>query len=89
MPTMSAAGLPGYESISYTALFAPAKTPAPILTRLSQEVGQALRAPATKERLFSVGSEVVASSPTEATAVIRSETERIRKLINDAGLREH
>ena len=89
MPTMASAGLPGYESISYTALFAPARTPAPILTRLSQEVGQALRSPAIKERLFSVGSDVVASTPGEAVTVIKSETERIRKLISDAGLREN
>ena len=89
LPTMSSAGLPGYESISYTGLFAPAKTPAAILTRLSQEVAQALRVPATKERLFSVGSEIVASTPGEAAAVIKSETERIRKLISDAGLREN
>ena len=88
LPTMASAGLPGYESSSYTAFFAPARTPPAIVTRLSQEVGQALRTPAIKEKLFSVGSEVVASTPAEAVAVIKSETERIRKLIADAGLRE-
>ena len=49
---------------------------------------RALHVPAVKERLFSVGSEVVASSPAQAAAAIRSETARIRKLIQDAGLRE-
>ena len=88
LPTMASAGLPGYESSSYTAFFAPAKTPPAIVNRLSQEVGQALRTPAVKDRLFSVGSEVVASTPAEAVALIKSETERIRKLIADAGLRE-
>jgi tripartite-type tricarboxylate transporter receptor subunit TctC len=89
LPTMAASGLPGYESISYTCMFAPARTPAPIVNRLSHEVAQGLRVPAVKERLFNVGSEVVASSPSEAAATIKSEIERIRKLINDAGLREN
>jgi len=80
---------PRGASISYTGLFAPAKTPAPISTRLSQEVAQSLRVPAIKERLFSVGSEIVASTPGEAAAVVKSETERIKKLISDAGLREN
>jgi tripartite-type tricarboxylate transporter receptor subunit TctC len=89
LPTMAAAGLPGYESISYTCLLAPARTPASIVTRLSQETAQALRVPIVKERLFNAGSEVVASSPSEAAATIRTETERVRKLIDDAGLREN
>lgn len=88
LPTMAESGLPGYESISYTCLFAPVKTPAALVNRLSQEVAQALQVPAIKERLFNVGSEVVASSPGQASATIKSETDRIRKLINDAGLRE-
>ena len=89
LPTMAASGLPGYESLSYTCMFAPARTPAPLVSRLSQEVAQGLRVPVVKERLFNVGSEVVGSSPSEAAATIRSETERIRKLISDAGLREN
>ena len=85
---MTESGLAGYESRSYTALFAPAKTPAPLVERLSQEVSRALNVPEVKERLFSVGSEVVASTPAQAAATIKAETERIRKLINEAGLRE-
>jgi tripartite-type tricarboxylate transporter receptor subunit TctC len=45
--------------------------------------------PEVKERLFNAGSEVVGSSPSEAAATIKSETERIRKVIDDAGLREN
>jgi tripartite-type tricarboxylate transporter receptor subunit TctC len=89
LPTMAASGLPGYESMSYTCMFAPARTPTPLVNRLSQEVAQVLRTPVVKERLFNVSSEVVGSSPSEAAATIRSETQRIRKLISDAGLREN
>ena len=88
IPTMAQSGLPGYETVSYTCLFAPAKTPPAIITRLSEEVGRSLHVPAVKERLFNVGSEVVASTPAQAAATIKSETDRLRKLINDNGLRE-
>ena len=88
LPTMAASGLPGYEAMSYTALFAPAKTPAPVIDRINHETAQALLAPAVKDRLFNTGVEVIANSPREAAATIRSETERIRKLINAVGLRE-
>ncbi|HYH40925.1 MAG TPA: tripartite tricarboxylate transporter substrate-binding protein [Burkholderiales bacterium] len=88
MPTMASAGLPGYESISYTAFFAPAKTPAAIVNRLSQEAASALRVPEVKERLFNTGVEVVANTPQDAAAMITSETERVRKMIAAAGLRE-
>jgi tripartite-type tricarboxylate transporter receptor subunit TctC len=88
LPTMASAGLPGYESISYTALFAPAKTPAAIVNRLNQEAVSALRAPPVKERLFNTGVEVIANSPQDAAAKIASETERVRKLIAAAGLRD-
>jgi tripartite-type tricarboxylate transporter receptor subunit TctC len=89
LPTMAASGLPGYESMSYTGMFAPVRTPAPLVSRLSQEVAQAVRVPAVRERLFNAGSEVVGSSPSETAATIKSEIARIRKLIADAGLREN
>ena len=59
-----------------------------MVIRLHQEVVQSLRAAGVKERLFNPGSAVVASKPSEAAATIKSEIDRIRKLINDAGLRE-
>jgi tripartite-type tricarboxylate transporter receptor subunit TctC len=89
LPTMAQSGLPGYETTSYTCLLAPAKTPPALITRLSEEVARALQVPSVKERLFSVGAEVVASSPAQATAGIKSEITRVRKLISDGGLREH
>ena len=88
LPTMIESGLPGYESISYTGLFAPARTPAPIIATLSQETMRTLRLPANKERLLLAGTEVVASTPAEAAATIKSEIERVRKLVQDAGLKE-
>jgi tripartite-type tricarboxylate transporter receptor subunit TctC len=87
LPTMVAAGLPGYEWIGTTGLYAPAKTPAAIIKRLNQEVVRAVNLPETKERLFSVGEEIVASSPEEFAATIRNDIVRLGKLIKDADIK--
>ncbi len=88
LPTVAAAGLPGYESTASTGLFAPARTPAAIVNRLSQEFVRALNRAEVKQRLFISGVETVGSSPEELAATIKSEMARMGKVIKDAGLRE-
>jgi len=86
LPTVSASGLPGYEAISIDAVYAPAKTPAAIIGRLNQEIARLLNRPDTKEKLLSVGVEVVASSPEQLAAAIKSEIALWSKVIKDAGI---
>ena len=88
MPTVAAVGLPGYESVSMTGMFAPAKTPDWIIRLLNQEIVFALRKPEVKERFLNSGMEVAAGSPEDFAATIKSEMTRVGKVINDAGLRE-
>jgi tripartite-type tricarboxylate transporter receptor subunit TctC len=87
LPPVAESGLPGYESVVMYALFAPAKTPAPIVNRLHTELAQFLRSAAATERLFNVGVEAVASSPRELATAMESEMSRMGKLIKDARLR--
>ncbi len=54
----------------------------------NQEMVRALNRAEVKERLFSAGVDVVASSPGELAAVIKSEMARLGKLIKDAGIRD-
>ncbi len=89
LPSVAESGLPGYETVVMHGLFAPAKTPAPIIKRLHAEAVQALRSPTATERLFNAGLEVVAGSPGELAAAMKSEMTRMGKLIKDAGLRTH
>lgn len=88
LPTVAAAGLPGYESSSMSAMFVPAKTPVTVVQRLNQEVVQGLNKPEVKDRLFAAGVQVITSSPDAATAKIQAEMTRMGKVIRDAGLRE-
>lgn len=88
LPTMAAAGLPGYESASPLAILAPAKTPAAIVARLNQEMAQAVRSNDLKERLFKYGMEAVGSTPDQMAATMKAEMTKWGKMIKEAGIRE-
>jgi tripartite-type tricarboxylate transporter receptor subunit TctC len=88
LPTMAASGLPGYESVSLSGFLAPAKTPAAVIDRLSAEIIRMLKRNEIREKLFTMGLEVVAGTPDEFAATIRREMAKWGKLIKDAGLRE-
>ncbi len=87
LPTV-AATVPGFQIGSATSVLAPAGTPAAVINRLNQELVRLLNQPEVKERFFNVGVEVVASSPQEFAAAMKSEMARLGKVIKDAGLRE-
>ena len=87
LPTVSESGLPGYESVGRTGLFAPARTPEVIVRRLNQEVVRFLTLPETKARLFDNGVDVVGSSPEELAAIVNSQRDQLGRVIKAAGIR--
>ena len=72
VPTMSEAGLPGFEVNSWSGLLAPAGTPREIITRLNAEVARIVRTPETRERFYSFGAEPIDNTPEEFAAYINS-----------------
>jgi tripartite-type tricarboxylate transporter receptor subunit TctC len=86
VPTLSAT-VPGYESSSPQGVFAPAKTPAAIVTRLSHELERVLKKPEVRDRMFNLGGEIAASSPEAFAAKMKADIARTTKLIKDAGIR--
>jgi tripartite-type tricarboxylate transporter receptor subunit TctC len=87
LPTVSASGVPGFEAVSFTALWAPAKTPAAIIRRLNQEIVRFLNTPETKQRFLGIRSEVVASSPEQFDAAIKADITRMMKVIKEANIK--
>jgi tripartite-type tricarboxylate transporter receptor subunit TctC len=85
-PTMQEAGVPGYVNASWGAVIAPAKTPKAIVDRLNADIVAILNEPDTRERLAGLSAEVIANSPAEAAAFMRSEEQRLTKLIRDVGI---
>ena len=87
LPTVAASGLPGFEATSIYGMFAPAKTPANIINRLNHETVRALNRPDTKEKFFNAGADVVAGTPEQLAAAIKSEMTVLGKVIRDLGIR--
>ncbi|MGZ8262613.1 MAG: tripartite tricarboxylate transporter substrate binding protein, partial [Burkholderiales bacterium] len=87
LPTVAAAGVPGYESVSHVGLFAPAQTPATVIQRLNRETVAALRRPELREQIANAAAEAIGSSPEEFAEAIRQETARWTKVIKDTGMR--
>ncbi len=86
LPTVAASGLPGYEWIGMTHIMAPARTPAPVIGRLNQEIVRALNKAEVRERYLNAGAEVVASTPEELAATIKADMTRITMVLKDADI---
>ena len=88
LPTVAASGLPGYELVGATGLWAPTKTPASIIARINQEVVRFLNRAEVKERFFVVQQEVVGNSPEQFAARIKSDITKWSKLFQDTGIKK-
>jgi tripartite-type tricarboxylate transporter receptor subunit TctC len=85
LPTVSEAGVPGYDAQSWYGLFAPAKTPPEIIERLNRSAAAAVQSEGLKKLSVNEGLVLVASPPDELDRYFHSEEERWRKVIQDAG----
>lgn len=83
-----AATVPGYDTSGATVMLMPAGVSAAIVKRLLHEVVTAMQIPDVRERFAAAGSEIVASTPEQLAARIKSESVRITRLVEAASLRE-
>jgi tripartite-type tricarboxylate transporter receptor subunit TctC len=86
IPTVAEAGLPGYESVQWYGMLAPARTPRDIITRLHGEATRVLQQPEIKARFAGDGADPVGSTPEEFTRYIQSELTKWAKVARDAGI---
>jgi len=87
LPTISEAGLPGYEVVTWNGILVPATTPTGVIATLNEHIGHALATTDVRDRLASMGFEPIHSTPAQFAALIRSETERWGKIIKATGAR--
>lgn len=87
IPTVSEAGLKGFEYASWIGLLAPAGTPRPIIVRLNAESVKTVQTPELREILAAEGSEPVASTPEQFAATIAAEVTRWMKVVKAAGIK--
>ena len=85
VPTI-AETLPNYKYESWFGVLAPAGTPQPILTKVSEDIAKVLQMPEVREKLLAQGSIPSPTTPAEFDAVNKADTERYGKILKDAGI---
>lgn len=88
VPTMSEAGLPGFESYTDYALYAPAGTPKNIVALLNREMKPVLQQSDLRAKLESIGIEVGGSTPEALRAEVANEIAKWTKVIKDANIKQ-
>jgi tripartite-type tricarboxylate transporter receptor subunit TctC len=86
LPTISEAGVPGYESAGWFGVVASAGTPEEIVTRLNREINGVLESPDVKTRLLELGAKPANLTPQQFLDFIRSDNDKWAKLIKERGI---
>ena len=87
VPTIAEAGLPGYVFDHWYGMFAPVKTPRPVVNQISQEVARVLNIADVKTKISARGAVVKPSSPEEFDKFVRAEVEKITKVMKAGGVK--
>ena len=87
VPTVAESGVPGYEVVSWQAIFAPAGTPRPIVERLHTEIGKILREPDMQERLGKLGMQGADMTIDQIAAFQKAEVAKWAQVIKSANIK--
>jgi tripartite-type tricarboxylate transporter receptor subunit TctC len=87
LPTVSEAGLPGYEAVGWFGVLAPAATPKPLVDKLSVDVNRVLADSDVRARMQGLGADPGGNSPEEFRRFIRDDQAKWSKLMKEAGIK--
>jgi len=87
LPTVIEAGVPDFEVVLWTSLFAPAGTPPAIVRRLQGEIAKILQIPEIRERMTAIGIDPIGGTPEELAAQLRADLIRWTKVARTAGIK--
>ena len=87
VPTVSEAGVPGYEAVIWLGVMAPAGTPRPVLERLSTEIVKVVNAPEVKANWAKQGAVPMGMTPAEFEKFMRADILKWGKLVKDTGMK--
>jgi tripartite-type tricarboxylate transporter receptor subunit TctC len=87
LPTVAESGMPGYQVYEWNAIFAPAGTPNAIINRLQAEIAKVVKIPEVRDRMLSLGGEIVASSPADLGTWVREQTASWAKVVRAANIK--
>jgi tripartite-type tricarboxylate transporter receptor subunit TctC len=87
VPTISEAGVPGFEVTNWWGIVAPAGTPRPIVERLHRELSAIVAAPETKRRFEAEGADPLQMGSDEFSRFIATETAKWARVVKESGIR--
>ena len=87
LPTVSEAGVPGYEAIGWFGLLAPVATPRALVDRISRDANRVLADPDVRERMLALGAEPSGDSPEAFGRFIRADQAKWSRLVAERGIR--
>ncbi|MGU3494834.1 Bug family tripartite tricarboxylate transporter substrate binding protein [Xanthobacteraceae bacterium A53D] len=85
LPTVAESGLPGYETYSWNAIFAPAGTPMPIIDKLAKAGIEAVNDPDVKAKLADLSAVTVGSTPDVLAKHVKSELDKWGPVVKSSG----
>jgi len=85
IPTMSQAGVPGYDANAWFGVFAPTGTPDAVIARLQSEIGRIVKVPEVRDRFLALGAEPVGNTPEQFAAFYRNEVLKWAKVVKESG----
>lgn len=87
VPTVAEAGVPGFEEGNWQAVLVPSRTPRPIVNKLNQELVRILRTPDVSGQIVRVGADVIANTPDEAAAIVKTDLKKYADVIKTLNIR--
>ena len=88
VPTLTELGYPNTQADNWYALLAPAKTPAPIVSKVSHAIAEAMHDPDVKKKLIGSGAIPAPNSPEDMGNYLKAEYERWGKIVKERGIKE-
>jgi tripartite-type tricarboxylate transporter receptor subunit TctC len=85
VPTVAESGLPGFEALQWFGIFVPAGASKDIVARLNGEIVKIVRLPDIRERMSSLGADVVGSTPEQFAAFQRADTTKWARVVKESG----
>jgi len=85
VPTIAESGLPGFEALQWFGVFVPAGTPRDIVSRLHADIVKSLKLADVRERLISLGAEVVGNAPDQFAAFQKADSVKWAKIVKESG----
>ena len=88
LPTVAEAGVKGYQRTTWYGILAPAKTPTPILERMSAETKKAVESRAVSKKILNDGAEAVGSTPAEFKTFLVAEMKQAAEIVKRTGIKK-